>query len=321
MKANKLGCTAAALGMLVLILDSRTAARSAAEGIELCIRAVIPSLFPFFLLSGYLTGNLQGGKWIAKLFRCPENCGRILMTGFLGGYPIGARLAAQDYHAKNISKAQGDRLLMFCSQAGPSFLFGITAGQLANGHLAWLLWVVLALSALSVAWLIPGNPEAPPSKNVHKNVTPTEAMGASIRAMASVCAWVIVFSVLMAFLKRWILWLLPETFQVLLGGLLELTNGCLMLEKVHSPLQRFLIASVMLNFGGLCVLMQTASVAKGLSLGRYLLGKLLQTGFAVLYTLAFMGQTYLFLIVFLIFFGKKRINGRNNSSIPMKLGV
>ena len=321
MKANKLGCTAAALGMLVLILDSRSAALAAAEGMELCIRAVIPSLFPFFLLSGYLTGNLQGGKWLAKLFRCPENCGNILLTGFLGGYPIGARLATQEYHSKRLTKEHGDRLLMFCSQAGPSFLFGITAGQLGNAHLTWLLWIVLLLSALSVAWLIPGSVEAVSRKNPTKNQTLTETMGASVRAMAWVCGWVVVFSVLMAFLKRWLFWLLPEELQVLLCGLLELTNGCLMLGSVQNPLLRFLIAAVMLNFGGLCVLMQTASVSEGLSLGRYVLGKLLQTGFAVLYTLAFMGYPYLLLVVFLIFFGRKLINGRNSSSIPMKLGV
>lgn len=307
--------------MLVLILDSRTAALAAAEGIELCIRAVIPSLFPFFLLSGYLTGNLRGGKWIGKLFRCPENCGNILLTGLLGGYPIGARLAAQEYHSKGISKEQGDALLMFCSQAGPSFLFGITAGQLRNGHLAWLLWIILLLSALSVAWLIPGSTEAVSRKNPTKNQTLTQTMNASLKAMAWVCGWVVVFSVLMAFLKRWFLWLLPDSLQILLCGLLELTNGCLMLESVESPLLRFLIASVMLNFGGVCVLMQTASIAEGLSLRRYILGKILQTSFAVLYTLAFMGHPYLLLVVFLLFIGRKLINCRNNSSIPMKLGV
>ena len=321
MKANKFGCAAAALGMLMLILDSRGAAQAATEGIELCIRAVIPSLFPFFLLSGFLTGNLQGGRWIAKLFRCPENCGSILLTALLGGYPIGARLAAQEYNSKNLSKEQADRLLMFCSQAGPSFLFGITAGQLGRPHLAWLLWIILLLSSLSVAWIIPHSTEVPTRKMETKKLTLTDAMYASIKAMASVCGWVVVFSVLMAFLKRWFLWLLPEAWQVPLCGLLELTNGCLMLEKVDSPLLRFLIASLMLNFGGLCVLMQTASVTEGLSLGRYILGKLLQTIFAVLYTLAFMGYPGLLLVVFLLFFGIKLINGRNNSSIPVKLGV
>ena len=321
MKHHKLTCTGAALGILALLLDSRTGAQAAAGGIELCIRAVIPSLFPFFLLSGFLTGNLQGGKWFAKLFRCPETCGSLLLTAFLGGYPLGARLAAQEYGRNRITKEQADRLFLFCSQAGPSFLFGITAGQLEKPHLAWLLWIILLLSALSVAWLFPGHTESAPEKRDAKKMTLTDAMYASIKAMAVVCGWVIIFSVLMAFLNRWLLGFLPKEMQVLLCGLLELTNGCLMLKAVENSLLRFLIASVMLNFGGICVLMQTASVTEGLSLRRYFLGKTLQTGFAILYTLAFMGYPALLLVIFLIFFCRNLINSRNTSSNPAKLGV
>ena len=39
------------LGMLALILDGRTAIEGARQGIGLCLRTVIPSLFPFFVLS------------------------------------------------------------------------------------------------------------------------------------------------------------------------------------------------------------------------------------------------------------------------------
>ena len=43
---------AAAAGILVLILDSRTALAGAAQGLSLCLKTVIPSLFPFIFLSG-----------------------------------------------------------------------------------------------------------------------------------------------------------------------------------------------------------------------------------------------------------------------------
>ena len=46
--------------MLALILDGRTAIDGARQGIELCLRTVIPSLFPFFVLSILLTSSLLG---------------------------------------------------------------------------------------------------------------------------------------------------------------------------------------------------------------------------------------------------------------------
>ena len=47
-----------ACGMMMLILDSQTAMHGAAEGIVLCINSVVPSLFPFFVLSILLTNRV-----------------------------------------------------------------------------------------------------------------------------------------------------------------------------------------------------------------------------------------------------------------------
>ena len=52
MQKRKLIALAAVAGMLAMILDSRIALSAAAEGVQLCISTVIPSLFPFLFLSG-----------------------------------------------------------------------------------------------------------------------------------------------------------------------------------------------------------------------------------------------------------------------------
>jgi hypothetical protein len=221
---KKLGLICGASAFLILILDSRAAAQAAAEGVQVCLRTVIPCLFPFFLLSGYLTGNLEGGKSIAKLFHCPENCGSVLLTGLLGGYPVGAKQAAEAWRMGIITKAQADRLLRFCSQAGPSFLFGIVSAQVGGVREGWILWGIQVLSALSVAWLLPMEPDhyTPRNRAERKN---NNLMTSALSAMASVCGWVILFSVVISFARRWFLWLLPDNLQILLCGLLELTSG------------------------------------------------------------------------------------------------
>ena len=50
---------AAACAMLVMILDTRTAVISARDGVLLCLNTVIPSLFPFIVLSTALLNNLR----------------------------------------------------------------------------------------------------------------------------------------------------------------------------------------------------------------------------------------------------------------------
>ena len=79
-----------ALGMLGLILDSRRAMFGAAEGVELCLTAVIPSLLPFLFLSMLLTDRLWGRKNrllrpLGRLFRLPDGSEALLIPGLLGG--------------------------------------------------------------------------------------------------------------------------------------------------------------------------------------------------------------------------------------------
>lgn len=319
MYAKQIKLIGEALGMGMLILDSQASAKAASESLGMCIRTVIPALFPFFLLSGLITGSLGGGKWAAKLFHSGKGCGVIILTGLLAGYPVGAKVAAEAVRDERITQAQGNRLLSFCSQAGPSFLFGMVAAQFDRMRYAWLLWLIQILSAASVAWLLPEDTAV--SSRADPTAAQTDPMRSALSAMSSVCGWVIVFGVIISFLKRWILWLLPESAQILLCGLLELTNGCLMLREISDVSLRFLTAAILLNFGGVCVLMQTASVASNLNIRSYLRGKFLQTIFSILYAQVFMGNIIAILPIITAFSLKYSLRIRKRYSIPGINGV
>ena len=321
MKGRKAICISAALGILVLILDSKNSIAAASQGVDICIRTVIPSLFPFFVLSILLTGSMGSSFALVpleKLFRA-RGCGPILITGLLGGYPVGAQAAAQSCGSGQISRAKAQRLIMFCSQAGPSFLFGMAALQFPEGKYAWLLWLVQISSALCTARMIPAPEEAKTAMDQVSSIT--LAMKKASSAMASVCGWVVLFRVVLDFLQRFVFFLFPKSIIILLSGLMELTNGCLMLSEIPSIPLRFLWAALMLNFGGICVMMQTSSVIGGLELKYYVRGKLLQTLFSLLISLAFLGfYAALIPVLILLFLSDRRIL-RKNSSIPAVFGV
>ncbi len=270
----------AALGMLVLILDSKTALQAAASGIDLCIRSVIPSLFPFFMLSSLLTGSLMGtstrwmrrvGKWLG----IPEGAESIFLAGLIGGYPLGAVSISQARGDGQLSPRDSRRMMAFCSNAGPAFIFGIAGSMFSKPWISWLLWSFLIFSAVATAKLLPGRPGKPacPSRG---SLNPAAALKSALYAMASVCGWVILFRILTGFLARWFLWLLPGWGQVLIVGVLELSNGCLTLGSVSNEGIRLILCAFFLAFGGLCVTMQTVSVGKEVDLRLYLPGKLFQ---------------------------------------------
>jgi len=129
--------------------------------------------------------------------------------------------------------------------------------------------------------------------------------------MSILCGWILCFRILLSFLDRWFLWMLPEPVRVLIWGLLELSNGCCALTQVESESLRFVICSLLLAFGGLCVAMQTASVTEGIPMGAYLYGKLLQTGFALILSVLYLrfgmiGVLFLPAALILLLSAKKR---------------
>ena len=275
-------CAGAAAGMLMLILDGRTAAAGVREGIDLCVQTLVPALFPFFVLSALLTGTLIGRpipmlRPLGRLCGIPTGAEFLLAAGFLGGYPVGAQNVGQACREGCLSESEAERLLALCNNAGPSVLFGMIAPVFTERSAAWILWGLHILSALLTGMLT----AEPVTHTAYlpdaKDITFPEALTRAVRSIAMVCGWVLFFRMILEFLSRWVLWLLPTEAQVLLCGMLELSNGCVRLSGVGLEGLRFLLAGVMLALGGACVTMQTASVAAGLSLRRYLSGKMLQS--------------------------------------------
>lgn len=271
------GCIA----MLALIFDSRAALEGARQGVQLCLSVVIPSLFPFFLLSGVVTGAFGGSAPrlllpVARLLGIPRGGEALVVSTLLGGYPAGAQAVAQAVRQKQVSREQGEALLPLCNQPGPAFLFGMVGVLFPGRYVPWALWGIVLLSAGLTARIMRPAPVAVALPNGAGECCLREVFGKSLSAMGSVCGWVVLFRVVLTLEARWLGWLLPGDVQAAVAGVLELSNGCLLLASVADLRLRFCLAAAMLSFGGLCVALQTQAVAPGLSLGRYFLGKLLQ---------------------------------------------
>lgn len=286
-KGNLLTLLFASIGMLVLIFDGKTAVSGIQYGIDICLRTLIPSLFPFFVISGLITASVIGQpvgflRSIGRTCRIPEGSESLLAVGILGGYPVGAKNVCDAYSKGQLSPDDAQRMAIFCNNAGPSFLFGILGPFFPDRLWVWVLWFIQILSALLTGMLLPGGSGRripPASQNA---ISISEVLNRSLKSMASVCGWVTLFRMILEFLNRWILWLFPTPIQVLLTGILELSNGCICLQSIDQTPLRFLLASVMLSVGGVCVLMQTKSVFPDLNMKIYLRGKLLQCAISII---------------------------------------
>lgn len=316
----------ACLGMLILILDGKTALAGAQSGVQLCLITVIPSLFPFFVLSILLNSTLSGfqlpflGK-IGQLCGIPTGAEPLLISGFLGGYPVGAQGIAEAFKAGQLSRQTAQRMLAFCNNAGPAFLFGMVASFFPESWMVWALWAIHISGALFTAVILPSPTTDDCTLSGKSAMSANQIMARALSAMGTVCGWIIVFRVLVEFLQRWILFLLPVSFQVAVAGMLELSNGCCFLPLIENMDMRFILCSGMLAFGGLCVTMQTISVSSGLSIRHYLLGKFIQTSFSVTAALAVVSDMTVFFFAAVLLIVLILRKDRKSSSIPRAAGV
>ena len=284
----------ASLSMVALILDSRAGIAGAAAGVDLCIQTLIPSLFPFFIFSILLTGSLLGHpirllRPVSKFCRIPCGSESLLAIGFLGGYPVGAQNVVFAREQGFLSDDDAQRMIVLCNNAGPAFIFGFLGQFFLNPLCPWILWLIHIFSAIVTGYLLPGGTRYGAIILKPKEISLSDSLEKSLHVMGKVCGWVILFRIILEFLQKWILWRLPVIFQIALTGLLELSNGCLLLQNLSSDGGRFLLASTLLGFGGFCVFLQTYSITKNFPFRFYLLGKLLHgcISFLMAYSLQF----------------------------------
>ena len=273
--------------MLLIILDTKTAIQGAQEGINLCLYTVIPSLFPFFILSGFINQKLWGTSssflnTLGKICKIPKGAESILLLGFTGGYPVGAQLISQSYKNYGLTRKNAKRMLGFCNNAGPSFIFGILSPQFSNPITPWVIWLIHLLSAFLTGKYLTGNNDGKCILDEQHTTNFSKNVENAIKTTALVSGWIIFFRVILTYCNKWFMWVFPEPVKIIFCGLIELSNGSCQLIRIENESLRFLIACVLLAAGGLCVGMQTVSVTESLGIGMYFPGKVLQVLFTLI---------------------------------------
>ena len=293
-----------------LLCYSKAVSASMTQALKLCVQVLLPSLFPFFVLSSMFisTGVIQRlstrlEKPFQWLFGLPGSFGAALLLGAAGGYPVGAKTIATLYQQGQCSKRDAEKALRFCNNAGPAFLISaVGASLLQDPHAGLNLYAVHVLSALIIGFIYRKNTDHVKYNGItadHMRNTATislflRAVTDAFSSFLNVSAFVLIFSVISTMLQQLplidSLHCLPGggiLWYGLLAGFLELTSGVACLTQGGLPPSSLLPAlSFLCGWGGCSVQFQTISLLHdaGLSCRQYLKSKLLQGILAALIT-------------------------------------
>ena len=279
-----------ALLLLALCLLLGGEENGAGEALRLCGNVVIPSLFPFLVLSSFLADSGLAASLgrlctplMRVLFKLPGAAAPCLLMGLIGGYPVGARMAAGLLEQGELSANEATRVCCFCVCPGPAFMISaVGAHMLGSVQAGFFLYAANAMSCILLGiltrFLCKKQSAAHPHQKTAYFAQPLPAAfvssvtdGAS--AMFGICAFVVIFSVLLRllthmgvmqavseFLSRlfFVSGLGADFWNSCLTGILEVTNGC----KVTAPLgglPALSLLAFLLAFSGISVIFQIIS--------------------------------------------------------------
>ncbi len=268
----------------LMLLDSDTVLNAVNGAAGVFVRSVMPALFPMMVLNG-LSARLSGREK------------RWMTVGFcwLAGSPASAqRLEGLRERGELPERA----LLPLAAATGvmsPLFFVGSLGSRLPNPAGGWLLLTAHWLGALAAAGLIHGLSRRFSPTEKAETFRPEErtagrasllaALPDSLRqagtALLSVCGAMMLFSILAAFFRQGLSFLLPgwaadhPEVPALLWALLEIGGGAHALLDV-SPTPDLPLLCALCSFGGLSIWMQNLLfLGKSIRPGKLLLLRLL----------------------------------------------
>ena len=285
------------LGSFFLILcSSDVAIEYMKKGLVLCSGTVIPSLFPFMVISELIVSSGIGisvSRFLRRpmrvIFGVSEAGAAAFLLGTVCGFPIGAATAASMQDKGIISKEELEHYLIFCNNPGSAFVISAVGASLfGNKSIGLLLYVSIILSSVAVGaigrFFMPKHESHTatvmlfaPQKNVATRIT--DAIRSSAISMLTVCAYVLFFSALVgcigALLERFAL---PEEIRAVIFGFFELSSGVKAASSAKDSISAIILCALFLGWSGLSVHLQIMSVCsgRGISFKPYLISKAAQ---------------------------------------------
>ena len=288
----------AGAAVVLLLIDPKAVSEAIELSSESCLEVIVPSLFAFTMLavwlqkSGLYRTALKPLTYpLSKLLRMDEELCAVFVLSNIGGYPVGAKLLTELVKQGRLSSKDAGRMMCFCFGSGPGFMIGIAGMRIfGNAAAGLLLFGAGFASSLLIASFIRSRGEITLEKAENGFCLTSDAFISSVtsaaRVMFTVCAMIVGFSAVSALLKTVGVYTLFESVfgsGEIFPALLEVTR----IKELSLTAHALPTCAALLGFGGVCVLMQIAALAKDIPLKGFLISRVPAAFIGVLLTAPF----------------------------------
>jgi len=300
---------------VIILIFPNEIIKSAKSGLMLWFNTVLPSLFPFMVGANILMGfgfvSFMGTllePLMLKIFNVSGTGAFALVMGLTSGYPMGAKITADLYNNNKLKKTEAQRLLSFTNNSGPLFIIGaVGIGMFKNVNIGYTMLIIHYISAIITGIIFKSYKynekyHYTPTKNVFKTALKNmqesrekenktfglilnESIKNSLESVAIVGGFIILFSVLVKMLSI----INNNLNNGVIIGILEITNGCNIISNTKITVEKVILASALISWGGLSIHAQAINfISKtDLSIGLYIFSKFIHSIISIIVGLLF----------------------------------
>lgn len=283
-----------------IIINKTLVYLSINNSLNIWLKNLVPSLFPFFIISDILI-NYNITNYIPKyiknkcqsIFNITDNMLTILLLSIISGFPSNARNAKTMYENNLITKDEANHILIFSHFANPVFILTTVATFLNNKKIAIVILISQYLSNFILGIIFrnkfkQNNYKVIEKKNNNKfsNIL-INSINKSIDSILSICGIIVIFLLISSIITTTIN--LNQYNSTLIKGIFEITLGINSLNGLNlNNIYIAVISSMFISFGGLSVHMQVKSQLTNTDINYhyFLIGRLYQVLISGLITYA-----------------------------------
>lgn len=231
--------------------------------------SIVPVLLPFFIFSDFIkrTGDLQ---------KLPPRVYPFIMA-VLSGYPMGAKVVGDYVKEERLSLDEGRWVLSYSMVTGPAFIL-FTIGQFIGSSKAAVLVAIAHYAGGILNGLLYANKKGKPHKVQAAEFKPkgdymenfTYAIMGGFKSMAIILAYLIIFTIGINLLDKAGLFaaINDKTLCSCIKGFMEMTVGINQMGMCNISVEmKTVLAAMMVSFGGMSIVGQSASMTRKTGIG------------------------------------------------------
>ncbi len=289
---------------LALIIKPETGSAAVQSALSITVKRIIPSIFPFMVLSEVMAHLLISAKYQSKSYMPSTKSEVIFLTtpsvllGNLSGFPIGAKNTSKLCQSGILTPKQGLAVALLSANAGFSFVIAYVGfGLFQSKGIGILLYLCQLIASLLTAFtasifnvknkinIIADFKNEQLCKRNFEDIISKAVSDASLSSL-SVAAFITYFRVIIEYIN-----VLFEHFggniliRAAVSSVLEISNGCIECSFLPFP-NSLILCSFALGFTGISVMLQSTVHLKkaGIDSRQFVFFKFLQGCISALLT-------------------------------------